>query len=365
MRLHSFPTIDPDVKGHDTKRLHAASRGRLPSLGFATRPPYTARDPMSPRRTTWSPLHNRAHRRALVGLVCLAWCLWIPTPGMATSQPPVSLEVDLTPADQPVNGDSPSQMTLVIHVDAQGPSALEELVAIIRSPFLSTRLLPLEGETGSSQLAATLDLFPQEFSGLPEGRRLAPVTCVIAQRRGGHLITLASRTLSLRVPEAAPPAVTNSGATPMPAGETPLVEAPSADPVGVVDPPLEAIALVPARIKEHSLVPDTQTKPSPAYWRAVKARILQGVREQAADPAADRPRMAPTVHFRLFSNGAANAIRLDPASGDTAFDEALVQSVAKAQPFPPFPAGVSDAHLDVHLALPMVAGRGTDTTPSR
>lgn len=304
----------------------------------------------------------------------VAWMLWLfawmglatgwPQEGWSGNQVKSTLNVEVvTPA--PKEGEGAAQrVTLKLHFDASARPAQDEVVALLRSPYLPTRLLPLDREEATHGWTATIDLDPPDFTGLPSDRNLVPITCLIAQRRGGQLLTLATHTVRVTVNAAASTETAPRTAGPSAPKESGLADAPEAEPIGMVDPPPQAIALAPARIKEQSLLPETSPKPSPAYWRGVKARIIQRVRERHQQTTGTRSLGAPTVHFRLFANGTAQSIRLEPGSGDTQFDQAVVQSVLDAQPFPPFPTEVSDPHLDVHLTLPSLPARPIEQTPT-
>lgn len=278
-----------------------------------------------------------------------------------------TLDVEVTLPDTADDTTHSGHLTLSLRFDAvDRVPPDDDLVALIRGPHIPTRLLPLTREEATAPLSATVDLDVQDFVDLPPYQRHVPITCIIAQRKGQQLVTLASRTVSVDVPLAPPTSVTQSAETPAAApqgtdkgpaasaatGGGHLTDAPEADPVGILDPPLEAIAVRPPRIKEQALVPEGPTSPSPAYWHALKLRIMQRVRPHQATPAAEHPLAAPTLHFRLFANGTTQSIRLDPTSGDPQVDEAVLKSVTAAQPFPPFPSGVTQPHVDVHLALP-------------
>lgn len=50
-------------------------------------------------------------------------------------------------------------------------------------------------------------------------------------------------------------------------------------------------------------------------------------------------------------NGAPTDLRMSASSGDAMFDEAAVESVRAAAPFPALPSGFPEPFLKVHLTL--------------
>lgn len=303
---------------------------------------------------------TRIRLAAALGLAALL-SLADPATGTAKVPAPHTLDVEVTLPSTADEAEHVAHLTLSLRYDAPNRTTPDdEIVALVRGPSVPTRLLPLTRDEATQALSATVEFEAHDFVGLPPQQRQVPITCVIAQRKGQQLVTLASRTISVEVP-AAPPSETNGAdarpvdrgnQAPAAAGEGRLTDAPEADPVGVLDPPLEAIAVRPPRIKEQALVPEGPISPSPAYWRTLKLRIMQRVRPHQATPTAEHPLAAPTLHFRIFANGTTQSMRLDPTSGDPQVDEAVLKSVTAAQPFPPFPSGVTQPHVDVHLALP-------------
>ncbi|MFO0774521.1 MAG: TonB C-terminal domain-containing protein [Nitrospiraceae bacterium] len=301
----------------------------------------------------------------------------LPTVALAKSSVVASCDVEsiTTAAPASESGDTPArrpQITLHIGVDTPGTDAKpkDDVVAIVKGPHLATRLIPLEWDESTHRQSSTLELDPMDFSGLDVDRRVTPITCVIARRSGQQLVTMATSTLRVDVPEAAPidarrtetttPSQTLPNASTPRAAQT-ITDSPEADPVGMVDPPLEAIALAPAQIKEQALMPEGPTSPPPTYWRSVKTRILQSIRPHQAAPTDTNPLAAPTVHFRLLANGTIRDLRLAPTSGDEQVDQAVLGAIAARGPFPPFPRTVTRPHMDVHIALPPLIAMASTT----
>ncbi len=273
----------------------------------------------------------------------------------ARSTPVVNVEVVTPATERPLLPGE--RLTVKVRLDVKGNGPVEDLVAIMSSPYLPTRLQPFEHDPATQETVTELDIQTPAAEDFPAHRRFLPLMFSVAQRKNGRLVTLAKHTLTLTVDldssnGQAPTARQSESGT-----EPTLTDAPPADPVGIVELPAQAIALEPPRIDEHSLLPEASAKPSPAYWQRVKGRIADRMRAHRRSDLDTRLLTTPTVHFRLFANGRAESIRLDPGSGDSTFDQTLLDSVADAQPFPPFPENVTDPHLDVHLTIPAIPAR--------
>jgi len=55
------------------------------------------------------------------------------------------------------------------------------------------------------------------------------------------------------------------------------------------------------------------------------------------------------VHVRIMRSGATEGISLEKRSPNALFNESAVKAVRKASPFPPFPAGIRDASIEVGI----------------
>ncbi len=61
------------------------------------------------------------------------------------------------------------------------------------------------------------------------------------------------------------------------------------------------------------------------------------------------------VRFRLHSNGEAQLIQVEKTSGRQDVDEAGLQAIVNAHPFPPFPASLQHESIDMHVELSRTA----------
>ncbi len=72
--------------------------------------------------------------------------------------------------------------------------------------------------------------------------------------------------------------------------------------------------------------------------------------------AAWQKRMPPTsgegiVMFAIVRNGAFTDLRMESSSGDAAFDQAAIEAVEAAAPFPALPSDFAEPFLKIHLTL--------------
>ena len=57
------------------------------------------------------------------------------------------------------------------------------------------------------------------------------------------------------------------------------------------------------------------------------------------------------VVFAIVRNGAFTDLRMESSSGDEAFDNAAIESVQAAAPFPALPSDFTEPFLKIHLTL--------------
>ncbi len=84
-----------------------------------------------------------------------------------------------------------------------------------------------------------------------------------------------------------------------------------------------------------------------AYYSAIWSRI----KGRWALPQGIMPRevLETVINVTILRSGAVTGMNFEKRSGDRYFDESALKAIRKAIPFPPLPAGVSDASLDVGI----------------
>nr|MBI3612304.1 TonB C-terminal domain-containing protein [Nitrospirota bacterium] len=83
------------------------------------------------------------------------------------------------------------------------------------------------------------------------------------------------------------------------------------------------------------------------YWQVLKQRVTAQFRQRVRTKTA--PLRLPLVQFRLYWDGVARVIALERSSGSPQMDQAGMDSVVDAHPFPPFPEHITGSYVDVHV----------------
>jgi TonB family protein len=173
------------------------------------------------------------------------------------------------------------------------------------------------------------------------------IDVTFARIRGMKIEQLLKRTLYVTVGHAEGSAGANEGV-------------PSGRPVNKAGARNAFIALddgVPAGrgIKEEALFESDLLTGSPViggthtYWQEISRRITHRWSERNRSVRGEKATMPPRVRFRLYPDGAAQTIYIERSSENQRVDDAGLESVVNTQPFQPFPAGLTDPYVDVHV----------------
>lgn len=93
---------------------------------------------------------------------------------------------------------------------------------------------------------------------------------------------------------------------------------------------------------------ETDRPDFPYPWYIAQVRQMLWAAWQKRMPAASGEGV---VVFAIMRNGAFTDLRMESSSGDQAFDDAALESVQAASPFPPLPSDFSEPFLKIHLTL--------------
>lgn len=236
-------------------------------------------------------------------------------------------------------------LSLSVQVHEQAADAGEQLVAIFESPAFVQQISPLLPDPEQRVLTTTVALGPISAS-LGNPPKAAPVHIAIARQRGLHLEERARRTLFVTV---AVPGYADHGSRPSQldlAGMSfELVDSSQIHGEAMRETSLEG------RTEETDLLGNPDQTRVHGYWKMLNGMLH---RQIDLDRPSQRPKPArrmPIVHFRLYTNGEAQLIEIERSSGDPEVDHAAILAVVNAHPFPPFPAGSPDSHVDVHANM--------------
>jgi hypothetical protein len=120
---------------------------------------------------------------------------------------------------------------------------------------------------------------------------------------------------------------------------------------GQAEPTLDAIPLGNDQLVEEDLLPFRSAQPTPAYWRQIRDLLNRSWNRATGHmPTALSPQTLQ-VQFRLYPGGRAQLLQIADGSGASEIDRAGIQTIADAQPFPPFPLGVGNEPIDIHVRL--------------
>lgn len=86
----------------------------------------------------------------------------------------------------------------------------------------------------------------------------------------------------------------------------------------------------------------------PYPWYITQVRQMLWVSWKKRMPAASGE---GTVVFAIVRNGAFVDLRMESSSGDSAFDDAAMEAVQAASPFPALPSDFAEPFLKIHLTL--------------
>ncbi|HVG01796.1 MAG TPA: energy transducer TonB [Nitrospira sp.] len=136
-------------------------------------------------------------------------------------------------------------------------------------------------------------------------------------------------------------------------GETspgPLAESPEAD-AAAVQKATEQVMAVNATIAEEDLLPLPPPGESKAYWKQVSDLISRNwsrqIRSIRRAPSSETVR----VHFKMYASGVAQLIQLEKSSGARDVNDAGLQTIIHAHPFPPIPPDLGGEIVDVHVRM--------------
>ncbi|NGZ95759.1 MAG: hypothetical protein CV089_06455 [Nitrospira sp. WS110] len=112
-----------------------------------------------------------------------------------------------------------------------------------------------------------------------------------------------------------------------------------------------AIPLISEVVVEEDLLPSRSTQPTPAYWDQVRDLLNRGWTRATGHMTTSLSPHTVHVQFRLYPGGRAQLLQIADGSGTTEIDQAGIRAIADAQPFPPFPLGVGNEPIDIHVRL--------------
>ncbi len=244
-----------------------------------------------------------------------------------------------------VTGVFPLGHPLTLSVRLTGPyPSKADVVAIVESPGLPMRLIPMGWQSARSERSALITLEP-----LAEGVASPPpkawrIDVTFAYLQGMHLHRFQRSTLYLTLGTPTIPISPRSGTL-----SDHRSFSGSGIPEGILRENTEPI--VDGKILEEDLLGAKPLVRGNSYWEKIDDRIRRHWKHRIPRQGKVKATSSPTVHFQLYPNGEAQLVQVERSSKDFWVDLAALEAVVAAHPFPPFPPDLSDPHLDVHVEL--------------
>lgn len=229
------------------------------------------------------------------------------------------------------------------------PGRGEELVAVFESPAFASRLVSLESDGTSADLAASTKLSSPPMAVNAESQPIR-VEVSVARLNGLRLHTVLQRTVYLT---AGTPAAPPSSGQAQPAHSTSLLDA-LLDGASATDRhgrPVEPL-LPPEDIREEGSAEGRPTVSGPVYWKQVSEMVTKRWQQELSQMGKGRTVQGLRVKFQLHPGGFAQLIQIERSSGNPIVDEAAMRTVLSLHPFPPFPPDIRDPSVNVHVDLP-------------
>ncbi len=234
---------------------------------------------------------------------------------------------------------------------------MDHIVAIFEGGPFVRRLVPMRPEPGRQAFRSSVTLEPSVRGFVSTREKALRVNVILARRHGMRLTRFMSRTVyvTMRLPRKV------SKLSTAPFSET------KQNLPGAFWPDLSRVGGLgreEARdgISEQDLIVGSVQTRGQGYWRHISHLIGRSLREPLASSSRKKPEGTVLVRFRLHANGEVQLVQVERSSGIPRLDEAGMEAIISAHPFPPFPSNLSPANLstdwiDMHVELTQSAPR--------
>jgi TonB family protein len=238
---------------------------------------------------------------------------------------------------------------LVLSITAGGiSSTADSILALIESAAFQSQTLSLSQDSTPTTYQGTAILEPKSTSKSlttvhPKATR---VRVTLARAKPTGLEEFMKREVYITLGEPG----RNDGEDEEDSAKVVMPE--QAEPEGSASPnPPEAERASNVKIAEEDLLPLPAPAEAEAYWKQVSGLISRNwsrqVRQIRRAPSGETVR----VRFKLYSSGVAQLIQVEKGSGARDINEAGIQSIIHAHPFPPLPSDMSGELVDVHVRM--------------
>ncbi|MBX3332782.1 MAG: energy transducer TonB [Nitrospira sp.] len=224
------------------------------------------------------------------------------------------------------------------------------IVAICESADFESQIVPLKPDPRSAVMNAVATLVPVAHDRLAHNPRVSRLHVTFARSTDTKFERVLTRIIYLTTSDSKP------------AGESPASltshQAPSEDPsseidlaAGQAEPLPGAIPLINEEVVEEDLLPSRSLQPTLTYWDQVRDLLDRSWSRAIGHMSTALSPHTVHMQFRLYPGGRAQLLQIADGSGTAEIDQAGIQAIADAQPFPPFPLGVGNEPTDIHVRL--------------
>lgn len=288
----------------------------------------------------------------LVGVLGFAVSLWIlepvafpaassSTPSSSATKRWVQFDLDQEESAADILSGKPITLTVTLGGVTQGSTPI---VAICESVHFQSHTLTLEPDSVPMVLKGTVTLEPIPPSRTSVPPKVARIQVTFARSRQDKLERFMRRIVYVTL-DPQEPASDSSEPPPVRPDELQnddLI-------VDEVQPDVEPVSI--SKMAEEDLMPLPSPGEGTAYWQQISylvsrswSRHVRGIRHAPSGEAVK-------VRFKLYPNGRAQLVEIEKGSGAREIDEAGIHAIVHAQPFPPFPSGVGEDAVDVHVRM--------------
>ncbi len=230
-------------------------------------------------------------------------------------------------------------------------------VAICESAHFEPQIVPLKQDPVSSVMRATTTLMPVSQERPSLGPQLARLHVTFARSTDKKFERVMTRIVYFTMSDTKPndgqqaSLITDQNPPKNPPGKIDLA-------AGRAEPVPGAIPLISEELVEEDLLPSRSAQPAPTYWDLVRDLLNRGWNRATGHLPASFSPQTVQVQFRLYPGGHAQLLQIADGSGASEIDQAGILAVADAQPFPPFPQGVGNKPIEIHVRLQTGAKSG-------
>lgn len=219
-------------------------------------------------------------------------------------------------------------------------------VAICESAHFESQIVPLKPDPRSPVMKATTTLVPVALDKLSLGPQVSRLHVTFARSTEKKFERVMTRIVYLTMGHSKPAGEEQASLTTK--QDQPSESDLAAD---QAEPVLDAIPLGSDQLVEEDLLPFRSAQPTPAYWHQVRDLLNRSWNRATLSMPPSSPHQTVQVQFRLYPGGRAQLMEIADGSGASEIDQAGIQAIADAQPFPAFPMGVGQGPIDIHVRL--------------